>query len=639
MKHLLHIWMSCLLLVVTTACEKDTLASIFAPQVETGTAENIYRKGATLSGNIKLTETTVVEHYGILFSELQSMAEYEEIPITTGEMDFSVTLQDLEPGETYYFCSYAHSGHSIIRGEVRSFTTSQNNAPVFQTPTVSNTTEKSFSITATLLDDGGSELMLSGFCYNEASGKIPTFMDKVANVELSGSSITATITGLTPSTTYQIRAYGASGNGLAYSDLVTVTTEASIVPFLNAVELSDSTYHSATIVSSVYEAGSAAVTQVGFCYSSTNQSPTLNDNMIPVNGYSGGNFETTIDGLTPNTTYYIRSYAINEYGTGYSEVFTYTPAQPEVAYLVDGSTFNERIKQLANEMASSRGVYDTDNHIAKIEFSMGVQTLPEKYVAISADNSPAPAYASFNPTDSLLTVFTPAKDLKIVDASYMFYGLASLHTINWGNFKINETTVNTSNMFNGCSSLTTLDISNWNTFYVTNMSSMFTGCYKLTTLNISNWNTSKVTNMNCLFGWCHSLTSLDLSQWNVSQVTDMQETFIQCTSLVSLNLSNWDVSRAGNLTKLFKDCFDLNQLDMSNWVLNENVDYTQMFEYCSQNFSTGYQRCKIICTQAAQDFLLNNTAITGMEASWFIWTNGTVDNDGSSIENMPNQDW
>ena len=171
---------------------------------------------------------------------------------------------------------------------------------------------------------------------------------------------------------------------------------------------------------------------------------------------------------------------------------------------------------------------------------------------------------------------------------------------------------------------------------------MFTGCYKLTTLNISNWNTSKVTNMNCLFGWCHSLTSLDLSQWNVSQVTDMQETFIQCTSLVSLNLSNWDISRVGSLTKLFKDCYDLNQLDISNWVLNENVDYTQMFDYCNQSFSTGnqrYQHCKIICTQAAQNFLLNNTAITGMEASWFIWTNGTVDNDGSSIENMPNQDW
>ena len=476
MKHLLHIWMSCLLLVVTTACEKDTLASIFAPQVETGTAENIYRKGATLSGNIKLTETTIVEHYGILFSELQSMAEYEEIPITTGEMDFSVTLQDLEPGETYYFCSYAHSGHSIIRGEVRSFTTSQNNAPVFQTPTVSNTTEKSFIITATLLDDGGSELMLSGFCYNEASGKIPTFMDKVANVELSGSTITTTITGLIPSTTYQIRAYGASGNGLAYSDLITVTTEASIVPFLNAVELTDSTYHSATIASSVYEAGSAAVTQVGFCYSSTNQSPTLNDNMIPVYGYTGGNFETTIDGLTPNTTYYIRSYAINEYGTGYSEVFTYTPAQPEVAYLIDGPTFNERIKQLANDVVSSRAVDDTDNLIAKIKFTTNVQTLPAKYVTVSAEDSSVPAYASFSATDSLLTVFTPAKDMEIVDASYLFYKLYSLRKIEFEDFTISETTTKINYMFSGCQKLTSLDVSLWNTVNVTDMTSAFNGC-------------------------------------------------------------------------------------------------------------------------------------------------------------------
>ena len=69
--------------VVTTACEKDTLANIFAPKVETGTASNIYRKGATLSG---------------------SMAEYEELEVTDGSSEFIIPVQNLEPGRTYYFC-------------------------------------------------------------------------------------------------------------------------------------------------------------------------------------------------------------------------------------------------------------------------------------------------------------------------------------------------------------------------------------------------------------------------------------------------------------------------------------------------------------------------------------------------------
>lgn len=638
MKHLLHTLMGCLLLSATTACEKDTLANNFAPKVETGTAENIYRKGATLSGSIQYSEGMTAESYGILFSELQSMAEYQEFPITSGETNYSVALQDLEPNETYYFCSYANSGYSMVRGEVRSFTTSSSNAPVFQTPVVSDTTVSSFHITATLLDDGGSELMLSGFCYTEGNEKLPTFMDQVKNIELSGNSISATITGLYPNTTYQIRAYGASNNGLAYSDLVTVTTQTAVVPFLANVECTDSTYHSVTITSDVLETGSATVTEAGFCYSSSNTVPTLSDEVITINGYSSGSFETTIEDLNFNTTYYIRAYAKNSYGTGYSEVFTYTPAQPEVAYLIDGPTFNERIKQLANDVVSSRAVEDTDNLIAKIKFTTNVQTLPPKYVTVSAEDSSVPAYASFSATDSLLTVFTPAKNMEIVNASYMFYNLEKLHTIDWGNFDINEKTTNMSFMFYCCASLTTLDIADWNTFYVTNMSSMFVGCDKLKVLNISNWNTSKVTNMNCLFGWCHSLTSMDLSLWDVSSVVAMQEMFIQCTSLVSLNLSNWDVSSLKEPQKMFKDCYDLNQLDMSNWVLNENVDYTQMFEFCNLTFKNS-QPCEIIATQEAQKILLGKKETTGMETEWFIWTNGTVDNEGSGIEDMPNQEW
>ena len=48
------------------------------------------------------------------------------------------------------------------------------------------------------------------------------------------------------------------------------------------------------------------------------------------------------------------------------------------------------------------------------------------------------------------------------------------------------------NLFNGCSSLTTLDISNFRTSNVTWMSYMFNNCYLLTTLDLSNFDTSSV---------------------------------------------------------------------------------------------------------------------------------------------------
>ncbi len=50
-------------------------------------------------------------------------------------------------------------------------------------------------------------------------------------------------------------------------------------------------------------------------------------------------------------------------------------------------------------------------------------------------------------------------------------------------------------MFNGCSSLKELNLSNFNTNNVTNMASMFDGCSSLEELNLSNFNTNNVTDM------------------------------------------------------------------------------------------------------------------------------------------------
>ena len=57
-------------------------------------------------------------------------------------------------------------------------------------------------------------------------------------------------------------------------------------------------------------------------------------------------------------------------------------------------------------------------------------------------------------------------------------------------------------MFDGCSSLKKLNISNFNTNNVTKMGCMFRGCSSLKELNLSNFNTNNVTNMNYMFEGC-----------------------------------------------------------------------------------------------------------------------------------------
>ena len=81
-------------------------------------------------------------------------------------------------------------------------------------------------------------------------------------------------------------------------------------------------------------------------------------------------------------------------------------------------------------------------------------------------------------------------------------------------------------MFYGCSSLTSVDLSNFITNNVTNMSHMFYECSSLIKIDLSNLNTNNVTDMNHIFCGCSSLIKIDLSSFNTNNVKDINYMFI-----------------------------------------------------------------------------------------------------------------
>ena len=130
--------------------------------------------------------------------------------------------------------------------------------------------------------------------------------------------------------------------------------------------------------------------------------------------------------------------------------------------------------------------------------------------------------------------------------------------------KVTDNVTNMNRMFQGCSSLTQLDVSKWNTIKVTNMSYMFYGCSKLTQLDVSNWDTSRVGDIKGMFINCSSLTQLDVSNWDTSNVTDMYYMFSNCSKLTQLDLSNWDTSRVRDMNYMFNSCSSLNRIELNN---------------------------------------------------------------------------
>ena len=156
-----------------------------------------------------------------------------------------------------------------------------------------------------------------------------------------------------------------------------------------------------------------------------------------------------------------------------------------------------------------------------------------------------------NPTDKTAYYYAePEKVYLNMDSSKMFYDMRSLTSLNLSNFDTSQVT-NMQYMFSDMTKLTTLDLSNFDTSKVTDMKYMFNEMYGLTSLNLSSFNTSNVTDMSCMFAHMFSLTSLNLSNFNTSKVTNMGAMFYDMPRLTSLDLSNFNTSNVTNMGWMF----------------------------------------------------------------------------------------
>jgi len=89
----------------------------------------------------------------------------------------------------------------------------------------------------------------------------------------------------------------------------------------------DVTSTSAQSGGTITSVGTSTISANGVVYSSTNKVPTLADEKttdpVITTSYT---YTSNITGLTPSTTYYLRAYATNQFGTSYGAVVTFTTA-------------------------------------------------------------------------------------------------------------------------------------------------------------------------------------------------------------------------------------------------------------------------------------------------------------------------
>ena len=267
--------------------------------------------------------------------------------------------------------------------------------------------------------------------------------------------------------------------------------------------------------------------------------------------------------------------------------------EKNVYYKIDGTTLylssikkDESYKEIQDYYYNTNNEYNFPDWVGKITINEeGNGILPISSIEkVIIENRIQPKNTSY--------WFFQCKSLKIIEnigridtrdtinMRYMFSNCTSLPSLDVSNFNTSNVT-NMQHLFYNCTSLTSLDVSNLNTSNVMSMLYMFCNCTSLPSLNVSNFDTSKVTSMSGMFQNCTSLTSLDVSNFNTNNVTNMRYMFSECSSLTTLDLSSFHTEEVTDMAYMFHHCTSLTSLDISNFNTNKVLNMGLMFSGCS----------------------------------------------------------
>ncbi|MCF8364293.1 MAG: hypothetical protein K9H16_00835 [Bacteroidales bacterium] len=143
-------------------------------------------------------------------------------------------------------------------------------------------------------------------------------------------------------------------------------------PTVTTAAVTNITATTATSGGNVSDEGSATVTARGVCWS-TAPNPTTANNFTNDGGGTGA-FTSSITGLAESSTYYVRAYATNQFGTAYGNEVSYSTTALEPVYVCDSAitysnyygtekvifTYNasgQRLKELYKILNTSYGVW------------------------------------------------------------------------------------------------------------------------------------------------------------------------------------------------------------------------------------------------------------------------------------------
>ena len=109
----------------------------------------------------------------------------------------------------------------------------------------------------------------------------------------------------------------------------------------------------------------------------------------------------------------------------------------------------------------------------------------------------------------------------------------------------------TRSMFENCTNIKEIDLTEFNLTPIINAENMFFNCKSLTSIKFGNFDTPFLNSTYKMFYHCSSLISIDLSEFNTSNVVNMGLMFYECSALESMLISNFNKAKVKNFNQTF----------------------------------------------------------------------------------------
>lgn len=175
---------------------------------------------------------------------------------------------------------------------------------------------------ASITANGRLEVVEKGFCFGKTAQ--PTIDDEKIVCGSGDGSFQGkiTITDLDVSSTYFIRPYATNAKGTGYGEEFSTSTEDGL-PSIESLGTGSIKATSASLGGRLISNGGYEVTERGVCWDKDG-TPSVEDNYKFIDGQETINYWIDVDGLSPNTKYYMRAYAKNKNGIAYGGIESFT---------------------------------------------------------------------------------------------------------------------------------------------------------------------------------------------------------------------------------------------------------------------------------------------------------------------------